>query len=181
MTPHSSFPVKIRSLIIAAFTLATMATSCNSARYLTDEQSIKTQRELCQNRSAINVADVLFGMVGTAINQTGYTDFQVGPSPRSFRKIRLRNTSQDTLIINMFAGDIWNNRDYCDITGLVLPPGKRKKLIVPYPSVYNIYFRSTYEEEDELIEVNTGQLKRETALYPGLTYINTEADTPEDN
>ena len=49
--------------------------------------------------------------------------------------------------------------------GIVLPPKKSQKMIVPYPAAYNVYFRTPYSEE-EMLSIRTDEKHRNYKLKP---------------
>jgi hypothetical protein len=54
--------------------------------------------------------------------------------------------------------------------GIVLPPGAKQKLLVPYPAAYNVYFKTPNSEEEKL-EIRTDSNLRQINLKQGMTIV----------
>jgi len=155
----------LSGLLVAAVVLLG---SCTSTRYLTDSESIGRQRDMRKHRSGVNTGDVLISIVNLFISDALNSEYELNQSERAFKKIKIVNESADSLIVNMVTDIVWKETGYCDIRGIVLPPGAKQKLLAPYPAAYNIYFRSPYSEEEK-IEFRTDNRHRIITLRPGLT------------
>jgi hypothetical protein len=135
--------------------------SCRTSGYITDEESIQRQKEMRRYRTGVNLADVT--LLITSSVSTAFTGINIYPEPqsKSFRKIKLISESKDTLFINMVTDWIWRDSAYCDIRGIVMPPLKSAKVIVPLGAAYNIFFRNDFNApDDEKLEVNTGDIRK---------------------
>lgn len=141
---------------------------CTSTRYLTDSKSIDRQRDMRAHRTGGNVGDVFVNMANLFISGALNTDFEVSQSERAFKRITIVNESPDSLFVNMVTDIVWKESGYCDIMGIVLLPEGKQKLLVPYPSAYNVYFKTPYSEEEKL-EVRTDNKHRRFVLRPGMT------------
>lgn len=142
--------------------------SCTSTRYLTDETSIKRQREMKANRTGGNIGDVLVNFANLFISASLNSSYEVYSSDRAFKRITIANESADSLYVNMVTDIIWKESGYCDIMGIVLPPGARQKLLAPFPAAYNVFFR-TPDAEEEKLEIRTDGKFRVIRLKPGMT------------
>ena len=153
--------MKITSRSIALFISLTILSSCVTSAYITDQESIERQKEMRKYRTGLNFAEVgvLFASaVGEAFTGVG---IYPGPSPQSFRKMRLINGSKDTLYINMVTDFLWKDSVYCDIREIVMPPLESAKVIVPLGAAYNVFFRTDYNApDDEKVEINTAETGR---------------------
>ncbi|HNX54358.1 MAG TPA: hypothetical protein PKO30_02140 [Prolixibacteraceae bacterium] len=147
---------------------AVVCGGCTSTRYLSDKQSIDRQHDMRKNRTGTNVGDVLLSFANMFISGVLNTDYEITQSERAFKRICIINQSADTLIVNMVTDIVWKETGYCDIMGIVLPPGAKQKLLAPYPAAYNVYFRTPYSEEEKL-EIRTDNQHRRFALRPGMT------------
>lgn len=144
---------------------------CTNTRYLTDPTSIGRQKNMKSNRVVKNIGE---GCLNTTMFiLAGVFDFDFEPveSERTFKRISIRNQSTDTLYVNMVTDIVWKETGYCDIMGIVLPPGEKQKLLVPYPAAYNVYFRSPFSDEERLT-VRTDQKRRRVYLRSGMTIFN---------
>lgn len=163
--------LKSTTLILAA--LICLA-SCTSTRYLTDSKSIDRQHDMRKNRTGVNLGDALLSFANLFISGALNTEYEVIQSQRSFKRITLINQSTDSLIVNMVTDVVWKESGYCDIMGIVLPPGTKQKLLAPYPAAYNVYFRTPFTKEEKL-EIRTDDNHRRFVLRPGMTdWVNEE-------
>ena len=156
------------SVILLVLAVIICSGGCTSTRYLTDSQSIERQHDMRKNRTGVNVGDVLLSFANMFISGALNTEYEVIQSERAFKRISIINESADTLIVNMVTDIVWKETGYCDIMGIVLPPGEKQKLLTPYPAAYNIYFRTPYSEEEKL-EIRTDNRHRRFVLRPGRT------------
>jgi hypothetical protein len=146
--------------------------SCTSTRHLTDSISIDRQHDMRANRAGVNIGDVFINIANLFISGALNTGFEVSQSERSFKRITIVNESTDSLFVNMVTDVVWKESGYCDIMGIVLPPGAKQKLLTPYPAAYNVYFRTPFTEEEKL-EIRTDGKHRRFVLRPGINdWIN---------
>lgn len=165
--------MKLRSLLIIVILTTISISSCTSTRYLTDETSIERQKDMRQNRTGGNIGDVFLNMASLVLSATLNTGYEVYSSERAFKRISLVNESADTLFVNMVTDIVWKETGYCDIMGIVLPPGAKQKLLAPYPAAYNVYFKTPYSDEENL-EIRTDGKRRTIKLRDGMTTIEPE-------
>jgi hypothetical protein len=151
----------VKNIIVFIISLSILF-SCAASAYITDEDSIKRQKEMRKHRTGINFVEGFYyisvwaaALAGTSIDQ--------GINKRSFRKMVLINNSKDTLFVNMVTDYLWSDSTYCDIREIVLPQMQKAKVIVPMEAVYNIYFRNDYfapdDEKKEVRTSNTGRVR----------------------
>lgn len=165
--------MKLRSLLIIVILTTISISSCTSTRYLTDDTSIERQKDMRQNRTGGNIGDVFLNMASLVLSATLNTGYEVYSSERAFKRISLVNESTDTLFVNMVTDIVWKETGYCDIMGIVLPPGAKQKLLAPYPAAYNVYFKTPYSDEENL-EIRTDGKRRTIKLRDGMTTIEPE-------
>ncbi len=161
---------KYKILVLAA---VVCCSGCTSTRYLTDQTSIARQHDMRNNRTGVNVGDVLLSCVNLFISGALNTEYEISQSERAFKRITIVNESTDSLYVNMVTDIVWKETGYCDIMGIALPPGTRQKLLVPYPAAYNVYFRTSTSEEEKM-EIRTDGRKRHFKLKSGMTNLNLE-------
>jgi hypothetical protein len=167
-----SFSVEILSFMKIILKLSAVCisliifSSCVTSAYITDEQSIKRQKEMRKYRTGINFAEaglLIASTVGAVF--TGVSIY-AQPQSKSYRKMLLISASKDTLFVNMVTDWRWKDSVYCDIREIVLPPMQRAKVLVPMGAAYNIFFRNDFNApDDEKIELNTA-VKRRLKLKP---------------
>lgn len=165
--------MKLRYLISIGILTIMIVSSCTSIRYLTDETSIERQKDMKRNRTGGNVGDVFVNIASLFISATLNAGYEVYSSERTFKRISVVNESADTLFVNMVTDIVWKKTGYCDIMGIVLPPGAKQKLLAPYPAAYNIYFRTPYSDEEK-IEIRTDGKRRTIKLREGMTTFEPE-------
>lgn len=165
--------MKLRYLITVWILTSTALSSCTSTRYLTDQTSIERQKDMKRNRTGGNVGDVFVNIASLFISATLNTGYEVYSGEREFKRISVANESADTLFVNMVTDIVWKETGYCDIMGIVLPPGAKQKLLAPYPAAYNVYFRTPYSDEEK-IEIRTDGKRRTIKLREGMTTIEPE-------
>lgn len=141
---------------------------CTSTKYLTDAQSIERQKDMRNNRTGTNIGDIVLSFANLFISGALNTEYTISQSERAFKRITIENVSTDTLTVNMVTDVEWKESGYCDIMGIVLPPGTKQKLLTPFPAAYNVYFRTPYSEEEKLEIRNDGKHRR-FSLRPGIT------------
>jgi len=164
------YRLKFISLVLAVLVCCG---GCTSTRYLTDSTSIDRQHDMRSNRVGKNIGEGFLNMSFLILAAVLNTEFALVESEREFKRITLKNESQDSLIINMVTDIVWKKTGYCDIMGIVLPPLAKQKLLVPYPAAYNVYFRTPYSEEEKL-EVRTDSKLRIIKLKQRITLIDIE-------
>jgi hypothetical protein len=143
---------------------------CINTRYLTDAKSIERQHDMRANRTGGNIGDVGINFASFLLAAFFNIPYEVSSGERTFKRISIVNQSVDSLYVNMVTDIVWKETGYCDIMGIVLPPGARQKLLVPYPAAYNVYFQSPYSEEEKL-EVRTDSKLRRINLREGMTIV----------
>ena len=144
---------------------------CTNTRYLTDSTSIGRQHNMRAHRTSGNFGDIGINFANIFIAAIFNTSYEAYSRDRNFKRISIVNQSTDSLFVNMVTDIVWKESGYCDIMGVVLPPGEKQKLLVPYPAAYNVYFRSPYSEEEKL-EVRTDNKLRRIDLKAGMTIID---------
>jgi hypothetical protein len=157
--------LKIASLILA---ILIILGGCTSTRYLTDPLSIGRQRDMKKHRANNIVGEVFRNIFNMIISEAIDTEYETAQSEREFKRIAIINESPDSLFVNMVTDVVWKESGYCDIMGIVLPPGAKQKLLAPYPAAYNAYFRTPFSEEEKL-EIRTDGKRRRFGLQPGMT------------
>lgn len=143
---------------------------CTNTRYLTDSVSIGRQKNMKSNRVGKNIGDGCLNMSLFILAGVLNYDFVPVESERAFKRISVVNQSTDSLFVNMVTDVVWKEAGYCDVMGIVLPPGAKQKLLLPYPAAYNIYFRSPYSEE-EMLGIRTDNKLRRVNLKNRMTII----------
>ncbi|HAH25603.1 MAG TPA: hypothetical protein DCL77_17905 [Prolixibacteraceae bacterium] len=159
--------------IILVLTVILLCGSCTNTRYLTDPVSIKRQQDMKANRTGVNVGDVGINFASMILAAALDIQYEAYSRERTFKRISIVNQSTDSLTVNMVTDIVWKETGYCDIMGIVLPPGAKQKLLVPYPAAYNVYFKSPYSEEEKL-EIRTDNNLRQINLKPGMTIVHPE-------
>lgn len=153
--------MKIISISIAISLSLAILLSCKTSGYITDQESVKRQKEMRKYRTGVNFADIgllVASSVGTVL--TGVNVYPEAQS-QSFKKMTLISLSKDTLFVNMVTDWLWKDSVYCDIKDIVMPPRQSAKIIVPMGAAYNIFFRNDYyAPDDEKVEVNTSEITR---------------------
>lgn len=146
--------------------------SCGSTRYFFDAGSAERQKELRKIRSS-NIFSTFFeGTVSVVYGIVVDAGYYWYPPEQQFQKLKLENTSTDTLYVNMLTDVFWDEENYCDFMDIRIPPSSRCKVMVPVNSNYNLYFSNTPEsDDDEMLEIFTGDVKK-LSLYPGITLVN---------
>lgn len=158
---------RLKSTILSIAILICLC-GCTSTRYLTDSESIERQRDMRSNRVGKNIGEGFMNMSFFILAAVLNTQFEPAESEREFKRITLKNESPDSLIVNMVTDIVWKETGYCDIMGIVLPPGAKQKLLAPYPAAYSVYFRTPFAEEEKL-EIRTDGKHRRFVLQEGMT------------
>lgn len=146
---------------------------CTSTRYLTERTSIDRQHDMRGHRVGKNIGEGCLNMTFFIISVILDSQFTPVESERTFKRISVVNQSTDSLYVNMVTDIVWKETGYCDIMGIVLPPGAKQKLLVPYPAAYNVFFRTPSSEEEKL-EIRTDSKLRIIRLKPGMAKIDSE-------
>lgn len=158
-------------IVLAAFIFCG---GCTNTRYLTDPLSIGRQHDMKKHRVGTNAGQVGLNLINLILSETINTEYAISKGDRAFKKISIVNPSSDSLFVNMVTDVLWKETGYCDIMGIVLPPGSKQKLLVPYPAAYNVYFRTPSTEEEKL-EIRTDSKYRRFELRTGMTkWLSTE-------
>ncbi len=154
--------------------MLTLLASCSSYKYLYDSQSRNLQHQLRARRTGnafLEGFKVMGAFVLAIVTNSEIIDYN--PDQKEFKNLNLRNSSGDTLYVNMLSDVKWDTASYCDFMDVRIPPGKNCRILVPKYTNYNIYFSNTPEpEDDEKIEINTEKFRKIT-LYSGLTKNDT--------
>lgn len=154
--------------IILVLTVLLLFGGCTNTRYLTDVESIERQHDMRKNRTGGNIGDVGINIGSFLLSVFFNVSYDVSSGERDFKRISIVNQSADSLYVNMVTDIVWKEDGYCDIMGIVLPPGAKQKLLVPYPAAYNVYFQTPYSEEEKL-EIRTDNRPRSIRLRDGMT------------
>lgn len=141
---------------------------CTNTRYMTDPMSRGRQRDMKKHRVNNNVGEAFRNFFNMILSEAIDTEYEMTKSDRAFKRISIVNESTDTLFVNMVTDIVWQESGYCDIMGVVLPPGEKQKMLVPYPAAYNVYFKTPYSEEEN-IEIRTDNKHRRFVLRSGMT------------
>jgi len=157
--------LKLISLVLAAIVIFG---GCTSTRYLTDPMSRGRQRDMKKHRAGNNVGLVFENIFKLILAEAIDSEYEMTKNDRAFNKISIVNESPDSLFVNMVTDIVWKESGYCDIMGIVLPPGAKQKLLVPYPAAYNIFFQTPYSEEEKL-EIRTDSKYKRFVLRAGMT------------
>jgi len=164
--------MKRYKLIFLVFTAILFCSGCTNTRYLTEASSIERQHQMRASRTSGNLGDIGINFSNFILAAIINAEFEVHSRDRTFKRISIVNQSSDSLFVNMVTDIVWKEEGYCDIMGIVLPPGAKQKLLVPYPAAYNIYFHSPFTEE-EMLEVRTDHKLRRINLRDGMTVVTT--------
>ncbi len=163
---HKAFILSVKAILIFI-----VINACTTTKYITDTESLEKHKMMKSNRggniaatSALSVGSVILSMI---MNMEPVFQPTIGSG--AFKRVKLKNTSQDTLYVNMLSDYELSDSIYCDYMGIQIPPQKTCRLLIPHPSVYYIYFSPSLQSaQDEKIEMqSTG--KRKIVLYPGMT------------
>lgn len=158
-------------IILLVLTAIIFCGGCTNTRYLTDPTSIERQHDMRSNRVGKNIGEGCLNISFFILAEVLNSEFKPVESERTFKRISVINQSADSLFVNMVTDIVWKENGYCDIMGIVLPPGARQKLLVPYPAAYNVFFQSPFTEEEK-IEVRTDSKLRQIKLRTGMTQID---------
>lgn len=156
------------AILLSAGLLLTI--SCTSTKYIYDPVSKERQKDLTKHRSGHVFSDI--GMSIASVFSMVALDFDVEliPQGQDFKKLKIQNSSKDTLYINMLTDVYWDEQNYCDFMDIRIPPKEKCRLLVPVDANYNLYFSATSEQDDdEFFEINTNDF-RKISLYPGISF-----------
>ena len=146
-----------------------LISSCTANRYIYDKSSQNRQKELRKHRSGNVFTDIGLALASVFVLVAVDIDMDLLPEEQQFKKIKLINSTNDTMYVNMLADVYWDEDNYCDFMDIRIPPKSNCKVLVPTDANYNLYFSNTPEkEDDEKIEFYTNQLNK-INLYPGIT------------
>jgi len=148
--------------------LSILIISCSTPKYFNDPVSFKRQKELKKHRTGNIFGDIGMGMASVFTMAALNVDIGLYPGERQFKKLKLINPSPDTLYVNMLTDVYWDEDNYCDFMDIRIPPKQSCKVLVPVSASYNLYFRNTAANDDEMLEIFTDDL-RKVALTPGMT------------
>jgi len=159
-----------KKAILLVLTATLLFGGCTNTRYLTDPTSIERQHDMRANRTGGNIGDIGINFANFLLAAILNIHYEVTSGERNFKRISIVNQSTDSLYVNMVTDIVWKETGYCDIMGIVLPPGAKQKLLIPYPAAYNVYFQTPYSE-DEKLEVRTDNKLRRINLKEGMTIV----------
>ena len=145
-----------------------LSSGCTSTRYITDKRSRETQLSLQRRRTGRNAGLVVINFLKIIITSACDEVYEAERQERQYKRFKVWNSSADTLYVNMVTDITLKDQQYCDVMGLVLPPAKKQRLLLPYPAAYNVYFRSAWSDEEK-IEIRTDSYLKKIYLSPGLT------------
>jgi len=163
--------MSFKKTILLIVAVTTFCGGCTNTRYLTDRTSIERQHDMRNNRTGGNIGDVGINAASFFAGIFFNVHFGTYSSDRKFKRISIVNQSTDSLYVNMVTDVLWKEKGYCDIMGIVLPPGAKQKLLAPYPAAYNVYFRTPFSEEEKL-ELRTDNKHRRINLKDGMTIVD---------
>ena len=123
---------------------------------------------LFHHEGGINVGDVAIQILNVITLSSLNLDMEPETTPRSFKRIKLYNHSNDTMRVNLLTNVFWKEDQYNDIMDIRIPPKQFSRLMVPLGAEYNVYFRDSAEGQDEMITINTSK-RRRIGLTPGMT------------
>lgn len=132
-------------LLVAAFILG----GCTSTQYITDKESIKRQQKMKMHRVGVNAGTVCLNLLSMTVAALLNSAYEPITSEQSSRRIKLVNQEPDTMVVNMVTDILFQDSIYCDIMGIVLPPGASQRVLIASPAAYNIYYRTTLKEEEK--------------------------------
>lgn len=146
----------LKKIAVMSVLALTLFSNCRTSSYITDEESRARQKVIRRYRTGINFSDAMV-QIGSAVT-TAMAGVNISSlaATRSFKKLKLKNESRDTMFVNMVTDFLWRDSTYCDIREIIIPPSKSAKLIAPLGATYNVYYRRVFDApEDEKIEINT--------------------------
>lgn len=145
-----------------------LAVSCTSTQYIYDAESRQRQEDLLSKRATNTGCEMAGCMSSVILSALLNTDLGYVPSEPEFRKLKLVNTTPDTMYVNMLTDMKWDTAAYVDFNDVRIPPLQTWRVLVPIGIDYNLYFGTgDNPEKDELIQLNTAG-KRTFRLAPGI-------------
>ncbi|MCK3685422.1 hypothetical protein [Maribellus sp. YY47] len=144
--------------------------ACVTPKYFHDPSSFEIQKQIRSSRTSNVFVDIGSVISTTIIGVALETGIVFPLTDQQFKKINLLNTTSDTMYVNMLTDVNWDENNYCDFMDIRIPPKRNCKVSVPINANYNIYYRTTPECDDEMLEINTNSAKR-IKLAPGLVSI----------
>lgn len=146
--------------------------SCSAPKYIHDSSSYNRQKELINTRSANVFGEILIGSL-TVVSSVYFGDeVEFQPIIQNFKKLNLKNVTNDTIYVNMLTDIFWDENDYCDFMDIRIPPNSNCRILVPLDAEYNVYFSKTPEsDDDEMLKINTKEHSKLT-LTPGITSVS---------
>jgi hypothetical protein len=168
--PSSQFH-EIVSQTVKALLVIIIINSCTTTKYITDTESLEKHRMMKSTRSGNIVATSVLSVGSVILSLILNTEpiFQPTIGSGAFKRVKLKNISQDTLYVNMLSDYELADSIFLDYMGLRIPPQKTCRLLIPHPSNYYIYFSPTTQPGmDEKIEMQSAR-RRKQVLYPGMT------------
>jgi len=163
--------MKKLSSILFLLIILLLFQACASPKYFYDESSYKRQEELRNSHSSNIFEDIITGFGIILAGVVLETEIEFVPTDQQFKKLKLSNTSKDTMYVNMLTDVYWDENNYCDFMDIRIPPLEKCKVMVPIDASYNLYFSTTpRNDDDEMLEIFTTDIKR-ISLSPGITAI----------
>lgn len=146
--------------------------ACSTPQYIHDTASYERQKELQNCRSNNVFSEIIIGFGSVCTSAILDTDIGYYPDEQQFKKLNLINTTSDTMYVNMLTDVIWDKEDYCDFMDIRIPPSLNCKVMVPVETLYNLYFSTTPQsDDDELMQINSSDTKN-IKLYSGITHLS---------
>lgn len=166
-------------LIANLLTLILLSVSCKSYTYIFDKDSYQRQQEITTDRNA-NIGSSFALGFGIIMSQAILnTDIDLDYGSKQYKKIKLYNTTSDTMYVNLLSDILFNDSTYCDFLDIRIPPNEKSKLVVPLNANYNVYFSTTPDStDDEMITISTNDIK-DIKLYPGLSSSSRSTDSSQ--
>jgi len=148
-----------------------ISNSCSVPKYIHDSSSYNRQKELINTRSANVFGDILIGSLTAVSSAYLGAEVEFQPTVQNFKKINLKNPTNDTIYVNMLTDIYWDKNDYCDFMDIRIPPYRNCRILVPFDAEYNVYFSKTPEnDDDEMLKINTKEYSKLT-LSPEITSV----------
>ena len=168
MLAHSKLFTMANRLLFIIFTVFILS-ACSSPKYIYNQESYNRQKELQTCRGKNIAKEISLGLFSACTAATLDMEFSYYPSEQQFKKLKLINSTTDTMYVNMLTDVFWDTKNYCDFMDIRIPPERSTKILVPVDVNYNIYFSITPQnDDDELLHIFTSDLGQ-LSLYPGMT------------
>ena len=169
----------MQRILILFSALLILLQGCSSASYIHDMESRQRQEELHKQRSGNIAADIGIALASVILSAAVEADVHI-PNEQEFKKLKIDNTTTDTLYINMLTDVYWDEENYCDFMDIRIPPAEAVKVLVPVDAMYNLYFSNTPEnDDDEYIEIYTSGIKK-ISPCPGTNLEPDDSETGSD-